>query len=195
MNRRNQIALAIVSITTCAAPITLARYVPQWFDQIDEIARRSDVIVIACPMDSKPCGTATNVIVTGCDSNDMEVTRIHYDVKTYPAGMNAFVPTETTFVVLSQLKGQLSTNSFTLLHYTWDKEFHRTNSLSRVNPPCLVSFTNTMSDAQGTKSYFVRPKYLMFLRKSDDGRFVATTGQFDPAYSVQLLEEDSYWSR
>ena len=195
MKKGNHIALAIVAITACVVPITLARYVPPWFYQIDEIARRSDVIVLASPTDSRPCGTATNVIVTGCDTNDIQVTRINYAVHAYPTGMNVFVSTETTFVVLSHLKGQLTTNTFTLLHYTWDKEFLRTNDQPRSNPPALVSFTNTVSPAQCAESYLLRPKYLMFLKKAADGRLIATTGQFDPAYSVQLLDEDWYWSR
>jgi hypothetical protein len=193
MKTRFHISLVILSAIVFVVPVTLARYVPQWFYEIDQIARRSELIVIACPVACKPCGTATNVIVTGCTTNDIEVIRFNYQVKAFPKGMNAFVPTETTFLLLSVLKGEAATNSFTMFHYTWDKDFYRTNNLSRVNPPHLVSFSDLVRDAKDITSHGLRPKYLMFLKRTKDDRLYPTSGHFDPAYSIQLIEEDRDW--
>lgn len=80
---------------------------------------------------------------------------------------------ETSFEVLTVLKGEPSTKTLVLHHFTPAKPELMDNS------PMLVSF-----EPKDKK------RYLMFLQKEADGRYVAVCGQTDPAYSIKELAEN-----
>jgi hypothetical protein len=77
---------------------------------------------------------------------------------------------ETTFDVLTVLKGECNTNTFVLHHF----------KLARqeivLNGPGLVSF-----DPRDKK------RYLMFLQREADGRYVAVSGQTDPDDAIKEI--------
>jgi hypothetical protein len=77
---------------------------------------------------------------------------------------------ETTFEVLTVLKGERGTNALVLHHFT----------LADPKPmnrgPQLVSF-----EPKDKK------RYLMFLQRESDGRFAAVCGQTDPVYAIKEL--------
>ena len=77
---------------------------------------------------------------------------------------------ETSFEVLSVLKGERGTKTFVLHHFKLAKPGVDFNS------PMLVSFK------PGEQK-----RYLMFLQKEADGRYVAVCGQTDPGNSIKEL--------
>jgi len=86
----------------------------------------------------------------------------------YPNGQQRPVKgkgVETTFKVLTVLKGEPDIKQLILHHYS-------PASTPAGGEPMLVSFK-----AEGKK------QYLMFLRKEADGRYVAVSGQTDPQFS------------
>jgi len=76
---------------------------------------------------------------------------------------------ETTFQVLTVLKGERSTKTLVLHHFTLVKP-------PMARGPDLVSF-----EPKDKK------RFLMFLQKEADGRYVAVCGQTDPAYSIREI--------
>jgi hypothetical protein len=77
---------------------------------------------------------------------------------------------ETTFEVLTVLKGERSTNALVLHHFTLAEQ------PKLMYGPRLVSF-----EPKDKKSY------LMFLQKEADGRYVAVSGQTDPVLAIKEL--------
>jgi hypothetical protein len=82
---------------------------------------------------------------------------------------------ETTFESRTIFKGELRTNTFVLRHFSEaiPKQF------GSDSDPRLVSF-----EPKDQK------RYLMFLRKEGEGRYIAVSGQYDPVDSIQLLSGD-----
>ena len=77
---------------------------------------------------------------------------------------------ETTFTVFSVLKGDNKLKSFILHHYSV--------SGFLINGPSLVSF-----NVQNKKTY------ILFLKRSVGGRYVAVSGQTDPINSIKALSD------
>jgi hypothetical protein len=80
---------------------------------------------------------------------------------------------ETSFEVLTVLKGERGTKTFVLHHFKLAKPE------VGMNDPMLVSFK------PGEKK-----RYLMFLQKEADGRYAAVCGQTDPGYSIKELVDN-----
>jgi hypothetical protein len=80
---------------------------------------------------------------------------------------------ETSFDVLSVLKGERETKKFVLHHFKLAKPG------VGFNDPMLVSFKPEE-----------KKRYLMFLQKEADGRYVAVCGQTDPGYSIKELKDN-----
>jgi hypothetical protein len=76
---------------------------------------------------------------------------------------------ETSFDVLTVLKGDRTTKTLVLHHFTLVKS-------PADSGPDLVSF-----EPKDKK------RFLMFLQKEADGRYVAVCGQTDPAYSIREI--------
>jgi len=79
---------------------------------------------------------------------------------------------ETSFQVLTVLKGERSTKTLVLHHFTLAK------SGVMMNGPDLVSF-----DPKDKK------RFLMFLLKEADGRYIAVSGQTDPQDAIMEMVE------
>ena len=77
---------------------------------------------------------------------------------------------ETTFDVLTVFKGERSTKSFVLHH------FKLAEPGLMINGPEMVAF-----EPKGKK------RYLMFLKKEADGRYVAVSGQTDPQDAIKEI--------
>lgn len=84
----------------------------------------------------------------------------------------------TTFVVLRVLKGNLDNKTFVLHHFYLENP----PQVSLKNGPMLASFDLGKKHA-----------YLMFLKKEPEGRFVAMSGQTDPANSIKGIGEGEYF--
>ena len=80
---------------------------------------------------------------------------------------------ETSFEVLTVLKGEPSTKTLVLHH------FKLANPGAQVSGPFLVSF-----EPKDKK------RYLMFLQREADGRYVAVSGQTDPMLSIIGIESN-----
>ncbi len=183
MNASKMLSVVLTIVSTAAFP-AFARYLPSWFQNVDEIALRSDLIVIASPVESNPLGTATNMIYGGLDTNDIEVIRFRSNELSFPMGFNAFVPTETTFVILSVLRGAVEGRTFIMAHHTWNRKIFENTTVHLPYSPHLVSFDDLAKASNGDD---LHPRFLLFLKSAKKSRFRATTGYVDPAYSVQLL--------
>jgi hypothetical protein len=86
------------------------------------------------------------------------------------------VAVETSFEVQAVLKGSLKGNKLTLLHYRFPGKGMPPNA------PMLVSFRG-MTD----KTKVSRAEYLLFLKRRQDNRYEAVSGQVDPVFSVREL--------
>jgi hypothetical protein len=82
---------------------------------------------------------------------------------------------ETSFKVLTVLKGDRKTESFVLHHFALGES----NQII-IDGPLLISFK--------PHSYKL---YLMFLQKEADGRYVAVSGQSEPVFSMKQLTESA----
>lgn len=80
---------------------------------------------------------------------------------------------ETTFEVLTVLKGEHGTKTFVLHHFALDRPG------AAANGPGLVSFAPKD-----------QKRFLMFLQKEADGRYAAVSGQTDPDDAIKELVEN-----
>jgi len=128
-----------------------------WFPDFDELSKKCDVIVIAEPIGVKDL------------SESSTLPNIRPAIKV--------IGVETTFKVVTVLKGEIKSSEFILHHYRLPlpKEIMKMNS-----GPGLVSFP------------FEYEKYIMFLNKEDDGRYCPGSGQVDPNLSIRPIA-DNMW--
>ena len=124
-----------------------------------EMLEKSDLVVIATPK-SKTIDTAEQAFIPNVVQQDKDGRQS----KVRSIGV------ETVFVISTVLKGDKTTNKFTLHHYR-----ERDSGVS-MNGPMLVFFDP--SDASN------RHSYLLFLVREPDGRFAPTGGQTDPGYKA-----------
>jgi hypothetical protein len=126
----------------------------------DQLTAQADVIVIATPTDVRDTSKETTLPgITRGSSNGSSTAPV-------PA-----VSLETTFVVLSVLKGDPALKHLVLHH------------LREADPPKVEI------DAPGLVSFDPKEKrrYLLFLKREADGRYTAVTGQTDPVFSIKDL--------
>jgi hypothetical protein len=108
-------------------------------------------------------------------SETSELTALPDIVRT-EHGTNAVVMgrgVETTFDVLTVMKGERTTKTLVLHHFKLAKP------QGGLNAPMVVSFKPED-----------KKRYLMFLQKEADGRYVAVCGQTDPASSIKELVDN-----
>jgi hypothetical protein len=142
-----------------AASVALwARQVPYW--PYDKLTREADLIVIATPVSVRDTGQKTILpgIMQGTAGGGCEPI---------PA-----IEMETSFEVLATLKGVPRQVPIILYHL---REAAPPKGIV-VNGPSLVSFEPKE-----------KRRYLLFLRREQDGRYVSLTGQTDPAGAVKDL--------
>ena len=126
----------------------------------DRLTKEADAIVIATPVsvrDTAERTTLPNIVRT--DTNNVR--------STIPA-----IGVETTFTLLSVLKGEAGTNLFVFHHL---REAEKPGARQH-NGPGLVTF-----DPKEKK------RFLLFLKRESDGRYAPLTGQTDPDGSVRDL--------
>ena len=135
-----------------------ARPVPYW--PYDKLTREADLIVIATPVSVRDTGGKTVLpgVRRGTDGGGAEQI---------PA-----IEMETSFEVLTTFKGEPRQKPIILYHL---REATPPKGIV-VNGPSLVAF-----DPKQKK------RYLLFLRREKDGRYVSLTGQTDPAGAVKDL--------
>ena len=133
---------------------------PAW--SYEKLVAGADLVVIATPTAARD--TKEPAVVPG-------VSRDGADGRLAPV---AAVGVETTFKVEAVLKGEAKDlKEFVLYHL---REPDAQANAPVVNGPMLVKF-----DVKA------RRKYLLFLKRGADGRYVPVTGQTDPAIGVKDL--------
>ena len=175
-----------VFVTAIAASFSLssissARKIEIW--PYEELLKEADLVVIARAVSNLATDDKWNSDVFDSDR---------------------FTAVETTFELATVLKGK-SVNSFKVLHFQ-----HRNPSRPFEDGPRLVSFLvqpfsvgirpvgirrsgETKKEGPKTleptkrKSLMPAPEYLLFLKRRNDGRFEAVSGQVDPNSSVRTL--------
>ena len=83
---------------------------------------------------------------------------------------------ETTFKIWTVLKGDITLKELTLHHLS-----HNSFTRPQLNGPTIVSF-----DPKQNK------KYLLFLKREPDGRYITAWGQVDPYISIREIKNESY---
>ena len=143
----------------CLAIESHARLMRQaWsYDMLND---KATLVVIATPI---------NVVETSELAALPNIATVHTN-GTQEAVMGKGV--ETSFKVLTVLKGERDIKQLVLHHYTLA-------SAPASCGPELVSF-----QPEGKK------EYLLFLQKEADGRYVAVTGQTDPQFSIVGIESN-----
>ena len=94
----------------------------------------------------------------------------------------------TTFSVIHTLKGQLANGPLTVVH------FKLKDGVVSQNGPLLVNFRTKGPKIEGGgavkyEAVLSTPQYLLFLKRSEGGRFEPVSGQMDPALSVKEIYE------
>ena len=148
----------ILAMLICVGlPLTLqGRIMRAW--SYDELRNEADLIVVATPSDVKE--TAEKALPD-------ELTMVDKDGK--PTKL-VWAGIETTFEVLTVLKGETTLKPSVFHHY----QIHQTGIV--INGPMLVSF-----DPKQKK------RFLLFVKREAGGRYVAVSGQTDPAIAVKEL--------
>jgi len=151
----NVLAVAFV-ITTSAA----ARQIESW--PYERLFKEADLIVIASAEET----TTTEDRASGVRLKDVLI------------GQN------TTFKVISVLKGKTGDGPLTILHFKVKDGIQNMNGLVAFRTkPVVVSGGKrlTYEASLGT------PQYLLFLKVSEKGRFEPLSGQTDPRLSVREI--------
>ncbi|HEY5347423.1 MAG TPA: hypothetical protein VIJ72_04460 [Rhizomicrobium sp.] len=157
------VLFAVLTLTSAQAMISR---------EIDfqEFFQKSDLIVVARPI-AKTHVTKERISFPGVVSV--------YGSKEHPdpaAGL------ETTFQVLTVVKGDPTIKSFVLHHY-WGLPDPSFKGLS-FDGPGIVSFDPDVSDCTG--------EYLIFLVREKDGRYAAYSGQAMPDQSIISQDGDGF---
>jgi hypothetical protein len=151
----------------CLSLEAKARVYPSWYDDYDSLNDKATLVVIATPttVGTNTEKTSFGNIFTQGDPKPEEITG---------------TGVETGFRIITVLKGERNMKALVLRHYVLVKSesMGMKVTLGTLAGPSLISF-----DPNSKKMY------LMFLRKEADGRYVAVTGQEDPAYSVKQLDD------
>jgi len=152
-------------IFLCLSLEAKARMYPSWYDDYDSLNDKATLVVIATPT---TVGTNTEKTSFGSISKEGDPTPEEI------AGTGV----ETGFRIVTVLKGDRNMKALVLRHYVLVKSESKEMKimLDILFGPSLISFEPNS-----------KKMYLMFLRKEADGRYVAVTGQEDPAYSVKQL--------
>ena len=149
-----KISLSILLILLLS-PMAFARFHENW--DYDKMTKQADVIVIAIA-EVATHDTAERTTFPNCfDAADGSPA---------PA-----VGVETTFKVLSVLKGDMKAEIF-VFHHLRDPQ-----TIPANNGPCVVSF-----EPKEKKTF------ILFLKRESDGRYSSVTGQTDPNIGVKILE-------
>lgn len=144
-------ALIILSVVVCMGLKTQARLMAGWsYNMLND---KAALVVIAKPF------AVTNTSERAALPDIMSGTN-----EIIAAGV------ETSFKVLTVLKGDRSLQTFVLHHYA---RLPLPSNVAEIGSPELVDFA---SKSEKT--------FLLFLVPEPDGRFVAVSGQTDPFWSV-----------
>src|ERR1039457_6949504 len=154
----------ILLMSLCLVLESHARALPNL--TYDDQNRKAVLIVIATP---------TKVTETSELAASPNISQSHPDGTSGPVMVKGV---ETSFEVLTVLKGDQSVKTLVLHHYAKAKPVQ---SGDEINPPLLVSF-----EPKDKK------RYLMFLEKEADARYVADTGQTDPEVAIKELTGVNY---
>ena len=149
--------LSLVSVLLLGT-MAFARPVAYW--PYDKLTQEADLIVVATPVsvrDTAEKTTIPGIQRTGADNVGRPV----------PA-----IGVETTFEVLSVLKGDPASKKFVFYHL---HEAEKSDE-PMVNGPGLVSFEPKE-----------KKRFLLFLKRESDGRCSSLTGQTDPVGGIKDL--------
>jgi hypothetical protein len=161
-NRMTQLKSAFFLLAFLSFPaLSDARPVPAW--PYEKLFKQSDLVVIAHPTESVD-------VKDRMKENPMKID---------------FMGINTTLKIVHVAKGNLKSSNLTFLHYRIGPD------QLIINGPSLVSFRMQgirYTVENGPRVELTGPAtYLLFLKKRDDGRYEAVTGQFDPVFSVKEL--------
>ena len=151
----------------CLSLEAQAHMYPGWYSDYDSLNDKATLVVIATPttVGTNTEKTSFGSISTQGDPKPEEITG---------------TGVETGFMTVTVLKGDRNMKALVLRHYALVKSESKEMkiALNILAGPSLISFEPNS-----------KKMYLMFLRKEADGRYVAVTGQEDPAYSVKQLDD------
>jgi hypothetical protein len=151
----------------CLSLEAQAHVFPSCYSDYDSLNDKATLVVIATPTTVRTNTETTSFgsIITKGDPKPEDITG---------------TGVETGFRIVTFLKGDRNIMALVLRHFALVKSDSTgiKNALFVLAGPSLVSFEPNSNKL-----------YLMFLRKEADGRYVAVTGQEDPAYSVKQLDD------
>jgi len=138
-----------------------ARQIEDW--PYDKLFKHADLVIIAKPLAVREAGKDDHAIPP--KGHDEILTGV-----------------VTTFEVLHVIKGEYKANKMDLVHFRLKK------GVQIGNGPCLVNFPTKAIELRGDGwAAGVTSDYMLFLKKSADGRFEPVSGQFDPSLSVKQM--------
>ena len=164
-SRRVPVALLALLASVALTGSATARQIEQW--SYERLFKEADLVVIA---------TATTIKATDDRLADER-------------WRERLVGQDTTFTVHTVLKGE-ALDRLTVLHFKLKEEHGR--QAAAKDGPLLVGFRTKGPTivGGGSEKYTAQlgtPQYLLFLKKSDGGRFEPLSGQIDPRLSVKEI--------
>jgi hypothetical protein len=154
MNMKTFLPIIMLVLFSTTAFARLMEYWPY-----DRLTKEADAIVIATPVsvqDTAERTTLPNIARVGTNNVSSAI----------PA-----IGVETTFTVLSVLKGETNTTTI-VFHHLREAE----KAVAEFNAPGLVAFDPAE-----------KKRFLLFLKRESDGRYAPLTGQTDPDGGVRDL--------
>jgi hypothetical protein len=160
LKRTVLIALGWVVLASTAGSLR-ARQIEDW--PYDKLFKHADLVVIVKPLSVR-------------DATEKD--------KAAPpeAGKDYLVGIVTKFAVLHVVKGEYKEKELGIVHFKLKK------GVVVGNGPLLASFyTKRLSISGDFGAATMKPEYMLFLKKQEDGRFTFVSGQFDPELSVKQM--------
>jgi hypothetical protein len=173
------IAVAALLLSLCSSA-SFARRVPAW--PYDKLLADSDLVAIVEPLENQP----TQDTFPGFDYGHLR---------------SDFVATNTRFTIHVLFKTtDTSPNELTVLHFNYSTNVHvKPNGASfvRFATGAVEYERRVIKDGRPTGDVAIlhqEPLWLAFLRRREDGRFEAVTGQYDSARSFRELHRPSFFA-
>lgn len=149
----------VIVIGICTAREGLTRPIQDW--SYDKMSKEADIVVIATPVAQQYTGKETHLPRIRRDNERIKVLGL-----------------ETTFEISVCFSGdvaQKDRSTIVLYHYRFK------NPKTNRNVPMAAQLLRLNPEKEA--------QYLMFLKQTDNGRYVPVSGQVDPAYAVEKLQQ------
>ena len=158
-------AVALAACVLMCPSAASARPVKKW--SYDELLKEADLVILAAAVRTEPAEDAP-------------------PDHSWPLEL---VAQNTNFQVRGTLKGKAEGAQIQVLHFKFGgPKKGLEKNFGILNGPNLVAFrTEAVTVRVGKDTHVLPPEYLLFLKRTKDGRYEPVSGRIDPAVSVRQM--------